>query len=67
VNNNIILLQLNKMRNNTTIFIVLNNIINYKYKNNNLYIELNNKNNLLIKISLNSFEKVLINGIKLNN
>lgn len=67
MNNNIILLQLNKMRNNTTIFIVLNNIINYKYKNNNLYIELNNKNNLLIKISLNSFEKVLINGIKLNN
>lgn len=67
VNNNIILLQTNNLRDNECMFIVLNKIIDYEVINKNLIITCINNNKFKIKISKNSFEKLLINSIRLNN
>ena len=67
INDNIMLLQINSIRDKNCLFIVLNKFINYKIINNNLLIELANYNYLLSNLSANSFEKIIINGIKINN
>jgi len=46
---------------------VLNKIVDYKLENQKLKIICINKQVFLINISKNSFEKMLINSIKLNN
>ena len=67
IDKNMILLQLNGIKNDECLFISLNKIINYSYVNKNLKIFCINGQILNTKISKNSFEKMLINSIKLNN
>lgn len=67
IDNNIILLQLNGIKEKECLFIVLNKIIDYKYMNKNLKILCVNNQIFNNKISKNSFEKMLVNSIKLNN
>jgi len=67
IEKNIILLQLNGIKDNECLFIVLNKIIDYKYINNNLKILCINRQIFNSKISKYSFEKMLINSIKLSN
>lgn len=67
INKNIILLQLNGLKSEECYFIVYNKIINYKYIDNNLKIICINNREFYNKISINSFEKMLINSLKLNN
>ena len=64
---NVILLQINSIRNKECLFLVLNKIIDYKIESQRLKILC--INNLIFRenISKNSFEKILLNGIKLNN
>lgn len=65
--NNYILLQIDSLRNKKCLFIMLNKIIDYKIIDNILTIICLNNNNFKINISKYSFEKMFINGIKLNN
>ncbi len=67
INNKIILLQINSLRNNNCLFIVLNKVLNFKKTLNNLIIRCDNNLIFSSKISQTSFEKMLINGIKINN
>lgn len=67
IRDNIILLQLKSIRNNCSMYISLNNIIDYKYKNNRLLIKCINNYIFTINISKYNFEKLIINGLKLNN
>jgi len=67
VTNNIILIQLNSIRNEDCIFLVLNKIVDYKVDEKFLKILCINKYEIKAKISKNSFERLLINAIKLNN
>jgi len=67
INKNIILLQLNGIKDKECLFIVLNKIIDYKYLNKNLHILCTNNQIFNSNISKNSFEKMLVNSIKLNN
>jgi len=67
IDKNIILLQLNGIKDDECLFVVLNKIIDYKYLNKNLKIFCINSQIFNNKISKNSFEKMLINSIKLNN
>lgn len=67
IDNNIILLQLSGIKNDECLFLILNKIIDYKYLNNNLSIFCVNNHLFNCVISKNSFEKILINSIKLNN
>lgn len=64
---NIILVQLNGIKEENCLFIVLNKIIDYKYINNNLKILCINNQIFNNKISKSSFEKMIINSIKLEN
>jgi len=67
INYNIILLQINSIKNNNSLFIILNKIKDYKEINNNLNILCVNNYVFSNNISKNSFEKLIINGIKINN
>jgi len=67
IDKNIILLQLNGIKDEECLFIVLNKIIDYKYTNKNLNILCINNRLFKTKISKYSFEKMLINAFKLNN
>lgn len=67
INKNIILIQLNSLRDNSCLFIVLSKILNFKYINNILSIICVDKYVFSNKISENCFEKLIINGVKLNN
>ena len=67
VKEDVILLQVNNIRNKECLFLVLNKIVDYKLENQKLKIICINKQVFLINISKNSFEKMLINSIKLNN
>lgn len=67
INKNIILLPLNSLRNEESLIIILNKIIDYKYKNNILYIKCLNNKIFSCNLSKNSFENLIINGVKLNN
>ena len=67
INDNIILLQLNSIRCDECLFLVLNKLIDYKVNSNLLEIKCINNTIFNNKISKNSFEKMIINGIKLNN
>lgn len=65
--NNIILIQLNSPRNLKCMFLVANKIVDYEQKNNLLRIICVNNINFYVKISKNSFEKMLLKSFKLNN
>lgn len=67
IKNNVILLQLNSIRNKNCIFLILNKIIDYYYKNNRLYIKCKNNYVFMLKISINNFKKIIINGLLINN
>ena len=67
VKEDVILLQVNNIRNKECLFLVLNKIVDYKLENQKLKIICINKQVFLINISKYSFEKMLINSIKLNN
>ena len=67
INKNIILIQLNSLRDSFCLFIVLNKILNFKNINNILNIICVNKYVFISKISKNCFENLIINGVKLNN
>ena len=64
---NYILLQLNSLRDNECLFIMINKIVDYLEKDKNIQIVC--VNNLVFdsKISKYSFEKMLLNSFKLNN
>ena len=64
---NIVLLQLNAIRDKECLFIVANKIINYVEENDYLKIICIDNQEFNVKISKYSFEKMLINTIKLNN
>ena len=64
---NIILLQMNCIRNQECLFIVANKIIDYEETSKNLIIKCINNYQFEVNISKYSFEKMLINTIKLNN
>ncbi len=64
---NIILLQIDCLRNKECLFIVANKIINYEEIQNKLIIKCINDQEFIVNISKYSFEKMLINTIKLNN
>ena len=67
INDNIILVQLNNYRDEKCIFIVLNKIFDYQVIDKNIEIYCNNNIKFKSKLSKNSFEKLLINAVKLNN
>lgn len=67
IENNIILLQLNSIKEYECLFIVLNKIVDYKNFEKSLKIICVNNYVFINKISRYSFEKILINSIKLNN
>lgn len=67
ITNNVILLQINNIRNEECLFLVLNKIIDYKYEGENLKILCVNKLIFKLNISKSSFEKMLIKAIKLDN
>lgn len=62
-----ILIQLNSLKCEDAIFLMLDKIIDYQYYNNILHIYCVNNNVFKLKISLNQFEKILVKAIKLNN
>ncbi len=64
---NIILLQIDCLRNKECLFIVANKIVDYEIKNNKLTIKCINNQEFIVNISKYSFEKMLIYTIKLNN
>lgn len=66
INKDVILIQINNIRNNNCIFINVNKIIEYKYINNLLEINCYNQK-FQINISKYSFEKLLIKSFILNN
>lgn len=67
INKNIILIQLNSLRDNSCLFIVLNKILNFKYINDLLNIMCVDNYIFSCKISENCFENLIVNGVKLNN
>ena len=67
IDKNIILIQLNALRSDECLFIVLNKIIDYKYINKKLKILCINSQIFNTNISKQSFEKMIINSIKLEN
>jgi len=67
INNDIIFIQLNGIKDEECLFIAFNKIINYDFINNNLKIVCVNNYIFNNKISTNSFEKMIINSLKLNN
>ena len=67
INKNLILIQINNIRNDECLFLVLNKIVDYNYYDNLLRVFCVNNIKFNIKISKNSFDKLLINAIKLNN
>ncbi len=64
---NIILLQINNLRNEDCLFIVGNKVINYENKEDMLNIQFVNNKELKTNISIYRFEKLLINYLKLIN
>lgn len=66
-NKNIILLPLTSVRDKNLIYVSLDKITNYEFKDNYVYIMCCNNYVFKTKMSEKSFEKLLINGIKLNN
>ena len=67
IENNITLIQLNSSRLKNCLYLITNKIINYEMNNNLLKIICVNNNVFYVKISLNSFEKMLIKSFKLYN
>lgn len=67
ITNNIILLQLNSLKSEESLFIVLNKVIDYNVEDNLLKIKCVENHVFINKISKTSFEKMLINSIILNN
>jgi len=67
ISENLILLQLNSLRDKECLFIVLNKIINFEKNGDNLKIYCQNKIVLNSKISIKSLEKLIVEGIKLQN
>lgn len=65
--NNIILIQTNSLRKRNCLLLVVDKIIDYEEINNKLKITCANKHIFEIKLSINSFEKMLINSLKINN
>lgn len=67
INKDIILIQMNSLRNENSVLIVFKSILNYKEHNNSLFIRC--KNNYILKenISKNTFEKEIISCVKINN
>ena len=66
-NNNYILLPLGSIRNDECLLIMLSKIIDYKESDNYLNIYCINNQEFKVNISKYSFEKLLINSLKLNN
>ncbi len=66
-NKNIILLQINNFRDEECLCIVGNKILNYQEKDNKLIIKCINNQEFSTNISKYSFEKILLNYLKLNN
>ena len=67
IKEDIILMQINNIRDKECYFLVLNKIVDYKYENQKLKISCINNRVFFLNLSRNSFEKMLINSIKLNN
>ena len=67
INDNITLIQLNSLRKEECLLLVLNKILDYQVENNNLKITLVNNKNFYYKISKCNFENLIINAFKLNN
>ena len=67
INESITLLPLNSIRNNNTLLIVASKVIDYEEHSNLLKINCNNKQIFYTKLSKYSFEKLLLNNLKLNN
>lgn len=65
--NNITLIQLTSPRNLKCIYLVTNKIVDYEEENNYLKIICVNNIVFYVKISKNSFEKMLIKSFRLNN
>ena len=67
IKSNIVLLQLNSIRNKNNMYLCLNKIFSYKYINNKLYLKCMNNYIFIVNISKYNFEKLIINGLKINN
>lgn len=67
LNENLIFLQFNAIRNIDCLFINSNKIIDYYIHNDNLIIKCVENYVFINNISLSSFEKMFINSLKLNN
>ena len=67
INKNIILIQLDSIRNKDCLFLVTNKILDYEYTSSKLKINCLNNYIFYVNISQYSFEKMLINSFKLNN
>lgn len=65
--NNIIIIQLNSPRNRVSLYLVTNKVINYEFNQNKLKILCSHNIIFNVKISKNTFEKLLINSLQLNN
>ncbi len=63
--NNIILLQLNSLRKDECLLLIFNKVLNYEQKNYYLLINCLNKYSFRTLISLNSFENLIFNAIKI--
>lgn len=67
IKEDVILLQVNNIRDKECLFLVLSKIVDYKFESQKLKILCINNQIFWLNISKNSFEKMLINSIKLNN
>ena len=67
VDNNVILLPIYSIRNKDSLFIVLDKFVNYRIVSTGLIIECIFNYSFSVRISSNSFEKLIINGVKLKN
>lgn len=65
--NNLLLIQINSPRNKICLFLVSNKIVNYVEKDNFLEIKCLNNVTFKVKITKNSFEKMLLKSFKINN
>lgn len=65
--NNIILLQLNSLKSEECLFIILNKVMDYKFIDKKLLIKCVNNYQFINKISSHSFEKMIILGTRLEN
>lgn len=67
ISNNYTLIPVGNIRNDMCLFLVTSKIIDYEKCNDYLEINCVNNNKFKVNFSINSFEKLLINSIRINN